>query len=48
MVGAVDLDDYGMRARQWATSVWASWVEHHDLIRVALDDIQNSSQTATH
>lgn len=38
MVGAVDLDDYAVRAQEWATSVWRSWTEHQTLIRTALDE----------
>jgi hypothetical protein len=33
MVGAVDLHDYGERAKAWAQAVWASWAESHPLIR---------------
>jgi len=40
MVGAADLDDYGIRAREWATSVWNSWAQHHELIRAAMDSAQ--------
>jgi Family of unknown function (DUF5946) len=42
MVGAVDLDDYGARAREWASAVWDSWAHHHALIRAALSDAMQS------
>jgi Family of unknown function (DUF5946) len=38
MVGAVDLADYGARAREWATAVWDAWAHEHALVRAALTD----------
>jgi hypothetical protein len=37
MEGAVELDDYTERARDWAHCVWASWAEHHHQIRDWID-----------
>jgi hypothetical protein len=42
MVGAVDLADYGARARQWGRAVWDAWSDHHVLIRAALSDATTS------
>jgi hypothetical protein len=39
VVGAVDLDDYDARAREWGRAVWESWPEHHQLIRAALEQV---------
>lgn len=43
MVGASDLADYGTRAREWGTAVWASWADHHSLIREALTEALRST-----
>jgi hypothetical protein len=42
MVNAVDLDDYGARAREWAMVVWGSWSELHTLIRASLGKVMGS------
>ncbi len=38
MLGADSLDDYSVRAREWAQAVWQSWSEQHEVIRAALAD----------
>jgi len=44
MVGAADLVDYERRTREWATSVWNSWNEHHELIRSELRNVLDVAQ----
>ena len=45
MVGAADLADYELRAREWATSVWGSWSAQHELIRADLDAVLNIARS---
>lgn len=33
LVGTRDLADYDQRARTWASAVWRSWSDHHDVVR---------------
>jgi hypothetical protein len=36
MVGARDLSDYELRAREWAQTVWQSWTDAHGVVREAI------------
>ena len=37
VIGATDIADHDGKAREWATSVWDSYRDHHPPIRAALD-----------